>query len=105
MSVPKDTTVDNKKISDKIIKSMQLKTRKKWDNFEYDLIPNRIIINIDQKYVFWFDERDEKTEICKITRFQWPKNKLTGIYKIPHWTVEKIEQILNNNNLKWNNLN
>lgn len=30
---------------------------------------------------------------------------ITGVYKIPSGTVERVESILNSNDLDWNNLN
>ncbi len=104
MSVPKDTIIEDKTISDNIIRVMQLSDWDKWDN-NSEFLPNRIIINIDDKYVFWIDEWDEKTEICKLERRYGGKDNLSGIYEIPIGTVEKIEHILKNSNIKWNNLN
>ena len=105
MSVPKDTIIEEKIISDNIISAMQLSEWDKWDNNKYEFLPNRVIINIDDKYVFWIDKWDEKTEICKLERRYGGKDNLSGIYIIPIGTVEKIENILNNSDIEWNNLN
>lgn len=105
MAIPKDTSIDGKMISDNIMSAMQLKEWEKINNFDYDLIPNRIIINIDDEYVFWIDEWTDNYEICKIAKRYGGKDWITGIYKIPSGTVEQIELILNSNDLEWRNLN
>lgn len=101
MSVPKYTIIEDKKISDKIISDMKLKKWNKLEKFEYSLMPNRVIINIDDEYVFWIDAWDENHEICKVERRYGGTDVITGVYKIPIGTLDKIENILNNNNLKW----
>jgi len=105
MSVPKDTIIENKTISDNILSSIQLSDWKKLKNFDYSFMPSKIIINIDDKYVFWIDEWDENNEICRIQRRYGGIDSIVGVYKIPVGTVERIEFILNSNDLKWNNLN
>ena len=105
MSVPKDTIIEDKVISDDIMSAMQLSEWEKLNNFGYDIVPNRVIININDEYVFWIDEWDDNYELCKLERRHGGKDRISGVYKIPSGTVEQIELILNKNELEWRNLN
>lgn len=105
MSIPKDAIIEDKEISDEIMSAMQLSEWKRLKDFGYDFVPNRVIINIDDEYVFWIDDWDENYEICKLAKRYGGKDGITGLYKIPCGTVERVESILDSNDLNWHNLN
>lgn len=66
MSIPKDTTIEDKVISDEIMSAMQLSEWEKLKDFGYGIVPNKVIVNIDDEYIFWIDKWDENYEICKL---------------------------------------
>lgn len=101
MSVPKHTDIENVQVGDAIIDAMHIQEWKKYKNFDYDFAPSRIIINIDDDYVFWIDAWDESHDICLVSKRYGGSNLKTGYYRIPKDTVILIEEILDTHDLEW----
>ena len=105
MSVPKDTTIDDEAIGKSLMAELHIEKWDKYNNFEYKLAASRIIILVDDKYLFWIDELDETREVCKVTLRHGGISVLTGWYQIPKGTIEELERILEDERIDWKNLN